>query len=327
MTREATTAGGPAERASARIVLALVADAATAAVVEAELADTWRVRRTADLPALRQAVARERPDVVLVDAAQLGEEPHRAAASLRADFRTAGLPLVAVVPAGTAEEVLLELGDVVDDFVSLPAPPNPPAPGELRRRLAWAVRRNADVNPMAAFTGLPGLLRARQELVRQMTIGEVFAYCHLDLDGFAAFNQVYGYDRGDQLILTLAATLRRVSADLSPEPFIGHVAGDDFIMICHAELARPACRDIADMFETDSVRLYDDAERARGALEIVDRRGHTHEVPLITVSVGVATNEHRVFASAHHVASIALEMLAFAKRSQGSSVGVDRRKA
>lgn len=325
MTHEATVPAGAAEppqRATARIALSLVADDAVAAAVERELTAAWRVRRTADLPALRQAVARERPDVVLVDAAELGEEPHRAAASLRADFRTAGLPLVAVVPATTSVAALLELGDVVDDFVSVPAPA-----GELGRRLAWSVRRNADVNPMAAFTGLPGLLRARQELLRRMTTGEVFAYCHLDLDGFAAFNQVYGYDRGDQLILALAATLRRVSADLAPEPFIGHVSGDDFVLICDADQARPACRDVADMFEADSLRLYDDAERARGALEVVDRRGHRHEVPLTTVSVGVATNEHRAFDSAHHVASIALEMLVFAKRSRGSSVGVDRRKA
>lgn len=60
---------------------------------------------------------------------------------------------------------------------------------------------------------------------------------------------------------------------------------------------------------------------------MVDRRGHRYEVPLVTVSVGVATNEHRTFDSGHHVASIAAEMLAFAKRSQGSSVAVDRRKA
>lgn len=326
MTHEATAREEPLDRTGGSAVFCLVTDDAVAAAVDAELAEAWRVRRMADLGALRQAVARERPDVVLVDAGELGDEPHRAAASLRADFRTAGLPLVAVVPAATPVASLLELADVVDDYVTVPGPPADFA-GELARRLAWAVRRNADVNPMAAFTGLPGLLRARQELVRRMTSGEVFAYCHLDLDGFAAFNKVYGYPRGDQLILALAATLRRVSADLTPEPFIGHVAGDDFLLVCAAELARPACRDVADMFEADSLRLYDDEERARGALEIVDRTGHTHQVPLVTVSVGVATNEHRTFESAHHVASIAQEMLAFAKRSEGSSVGVDRRKA
>ncbi|MQA80814.1 MAG: diguanylate cyclase [Streptosporangiales bacterium] len=314
--------GDDDRRGDAPVCVAHVVDDETAAAVTAELApDGYRVSRVTDLHALRSAVARERSAIAVVDLAGSGGDLRQVLRELRGDHRTARVPLLVLVPALPTSEELLPFGGIADDYVVRPW-----TPGELRTRLAWVVRRGGDLSPMAALTGLPGSALAREELTRRLSSGETFAYCRLDLDGFAAFNEVYGYGRGDQLILVLAAALRRVTADLSEQPFVAHVDGGDFVLICAAEQARPACRDIADMFEADSEQLYDEGERVRGALRVVDRRGHAHDVPFVTVSAGVATNEHRTFAGPHQVADVSREMLAFAKRSTGSSIGVDRRK-
>lgn len=306
---------------SPRTVLTWLSDEVAAAVT-AELASSWRSRQVVEAPALQLAVARDRPDALLIDVDELAGEPRRQLQSLRADFRAAGVPLVLLVPVEFDMTELAGLGDVVDDYVRRPW-----SDGELRGRLTWAVARHAERNAMAGVTGLPGTGRAAQELQRRLSVSGTFAYCCLDLDGFAAYNEIYGYERGDQLIRMFAATLRRVAADLNPHPFVGHLAGDDFVLICAAEQARPACRDVADMFEADSITLYDEAERERGSMQVTDRRGVRHEIPLVSVSAGVATNEHRHFSSPHQVLAVAQEMLLFAKRSTGSSVGVDRRKA
>lgn len=309
-------------QAARPVCVAHVADDEVAAAVAAELsADGYRVARVSDLQALRSAVARERSATAVVDLVGSGGDLGEVLRELRGDHRTARVPVLVLLPAPPTSGELLPLGGIADDFVVTPW-----TPGELCTRLAWVAGRSGDLSPMAALTGLPGPSRAREELTRRLSSGETFAYCRLDLDGFAAFNAVYGYDRGDQLILALAAALRRVTADLSEQPFVAHVDGDDFLLICAADQARPACRDIADMFEADSEQLYDEAERTRGALRVVDRRGQAHDVPFVTVSAGIATNEHRTFADPHQVADVSREMLAFAKRSSGSSIGVDRRK-
>lgn len=303
-------------------LLALVAGEDVTAALVADLGPAWRVVAVSGLRAMRLAVARDRPDALLVDLDALPGQPRDTLAALRADLQTAALPLLLAVPADTSADRLVAYCDVVDDYLAKPWPT-----GAVSRRLRWLVRRNIELSAMTAFTGLPGLVRTRQDLAARLDAEAVFAYCLLDLDGFAAFNQVYGYDHGDQLLRVFAATIRRVAVDLRPAPFVGHVAGDDFVVTCAAEQARPACRDIADMFEADSAQLYDEVTRDRGTMQVTDRRGRVHDIPLVTVSAGVATNEHRHFDSAHQVRAVAAEMLAFAKRSQGSSVGVDRRKA
>lgn len=308
-------------------VLGLAAGEGTAAVVEEELGKGGaRVRWLPDLEALVQAAARERGVALVVDldavASDVGSSVGTAAHLLRADFRTAPLPLVLLLPDGVPVDELLDLCSPADDVLAVAD-----VPGRLYTRLAWAAHRAAELSPMAAMTGLPGLVRSRWELRRRMGGGEPFAYCRLDLTGLADYNRVHGHARGDQLVLALAGALRRVAVDLAPRPFVSHLYGDDFLLLCRPEQARPACRDAADMFEADTAVLYEPTERERRALEVVDRTGFVREAPLVAVSAGVATNEHRSFADEHQVVAVADEMLRFARQTPGSSIGVDRRRA
>lgn len=314
--------GGGTESTLPGTVLCLVDDDAAAEAVHRELAAVGvRVRRVGDVQQLVQESARDRSTALVIDSDDHDVSLTRVR-GVRGDFKLAGLPLVVLTPPDLPMSDLASLGDVADDYL-----PVPWAPGALWTRLAWVALRNAELSPMAALTGLPGLMRLGQELDRWMESGETFAYCRLDLDRFGAFNQVYGYALGDELIQTLAATLRRIAADLSPAPFVAHLGGDDFVLLCTAGDARPACRDAADMFASDTLQHYADADRERGTFEVTDRRGVVSRVPLVTVSAGVATNEYRTFTDRRQVAAVAGEMLAFAKKGETANIAVDRRRS
>lgn len=313
--------GGGAESTLPGTVLCLIDEEGTAEAVHRELAAVGvRVRRMGEVQQLVQEAARDRSAALVIDTSDDHDGSLSRVRGVRGDFTLASLPLVVLTPPELPVGVLASLGDMADDYL-----PVPWAPGALWTRLAWVALRNAELSPMASLTGLPGLMRLGQELDRWMESGETFAYCRLDLDRFAAFNQVYGYPAGDELIQTLAATLRRIAADLSPAPFVAHLGGDDFVLLCASGDARPACRDAADMFAADTLQHYADAHRECGAFELTDRRGVVSLVPLVTVSAGVATNEYRRFTDRRQVAAVAGEMLSFAKKGDTANIAVDRR--
>jgi diguanylate cyclase (GGDEF)-like protein len=317
------TTGGTEESTLPGTVLCLVDDDVAAESVHRELAAVGvRVRRVDEVQQLVQEAARDRSTALVIDSGDDHDGGLERVRRVRGDFKLAGLPLVVLTPQELPVTVLASLGDVADDYL-----PVPWAPGALWTRLAWVALRNAELSPMAALTGLPGLMRLGQELDRWMDSGETFAYCRLDLDRFAAFNQVYGYPLGDELIQTVAATLRRIAADLSPAPFVAHLGGDDFVLLCASGDARPACRDAADMFAADTLQHYAERDRERGTFELTDRRGVVSQVPLVTISAGVATNEFRPFTDRRQVVEVAGEMLTFAKKGDTANIAVDRRRS
>jgi GGDEF domain-containing protein len=110
-------------------------------------------------------------------------------------------------------------------------------------------------------------------------------------------------------------------------PFIGHVGGDDFVLICRPEQVEPMCRTIVQLFDAMVPGLHDTSDAARGFLEMVDRQGVLRRIPLVSVSIGVATNERRVFTDHREVVAIATEMKSVAKAEPGSAIAVDRRAA
>lgn len=137
-------------------------------------------------------------------------------------------------------------------------------------------------NPL---TFLPGNIPITEHIRRLLAHGASFAAAYFDLNDFKPYNDLYGYWRGDQMI-KLAAT---VIVDHS-EPrhdFVGHVGGDDFVVLFQSENWRERCQNIIDTFNQEARRLFDAPELARGGMAGEDRRGHASFFPLTTIAVGV----------------------------------------
>jgi diguanylate cyclase (GGDEF)-like protein len=176
------------------------------------------------------------------------------------------------------------------------------------------------------LTGLPGNVKIEEEIERRVGEGQDFAILYVDIDHFKSYNDHYGFMRGDQVIQFAAHLLQDVAVQgAGMDAFVGHVGGDDFVVVCGRGHATSVAERIAQRFDSEVPVLYDDVDRECGYIEIENRRGELQRFPLLSVSIGVATTEKRQF---HHYAeavAIATEMKTFTKSQEGSSWAVDRR--
>ncbi|HUP88197.1 MAG TPA: diguanylate cyclase [Longimicrobiales bacterium] len=182
--------------------------------------------------------------------------------------------------------------------------------------------RDVSVHPTTRLPGTPQIERDITERIRRE---EFFAVCYADLDHFKEFNDRYGYNEGDGVIKLLSRILRDLVKGHSPEGFIGHIGGDDFIFNVPLDKMRVICEEIIEIFDELIPFQYTEEDRRAGYFLGRDRRGNILWVPLMTLSIGVVTNEQRSFEHTARVSELATEMKSFAKKLPGSVYAVDRR--
>ena len=198
---------------------------------------------------------------------------------------------------------------------------------EAVTRLDAMLRRSDRDLVVHPSTRLPGAVEIEAEITRRLTEGKLFATCYADLDHFKEFNDRYSYHEGDRVIRILAKILHDVVKGLClDEGFVGHIGGDDFIFIIPIGGVNEACAEIVEVFDTLIPYQYSEQDRRAGYFFGKDRRGQLHRVPLMTVSIGVVTNERRHFTHAAQVSELATEMKSYAKTLPGSVFSIDRRQ-
>jgi GGDEF domain-containing protein len=196
---------------------------------------------------------------------------------------------------------------------------------EFGLRLRMAIRRAERDVSVHPTTLLPGTVQIERDIGERLRAGGRFAVCYADLDHFKEFNDRYGYNNGDRVILILSRILRDVVRAYSPTAFVGHIGGDDFIFNAPLEDFRVCCEEVISVFEELIPLQYSEEDRVRGFFIGKDRRGGTFEVPLMTLSIGVVTNERRTFVHTAQISELATEMKAYAKTFSGSIYVMDRR--
>jgi diguanylate cyclase (GGDEF)-like protein len=216
---------------------------------------------------------------------------------------------------------VLGLSSGADDYIIKPFDPV-----ELLARVKGTLRRAREMRALSPLTGLPGNIRIQEEIRRLVSEDQPFALLYADLDHFKAYNDHYGFVRGDRAIQVVARLSVEVANELvGPGAFIGHVGGDDFILITGPEVAEAVAKKLCERFDQEVPELYDKIDSERGAIEIEDRQGNLRRFPLLTISVGVASTERRRFAHFGEAVAVATELKQFAKREPRSSYALDRR--
>jgi hypothetical protein len=110
-----------------------------------------------------------------------------------------------------------------------------------------------------------------------------------------------------------------------PDAFVGHIGGDDFVALVSAEKAEEYCKRVIETFDDGILDNYDTADALRGYIEVIDRRGERYAFPMVSISMGVASNVLRPITSQWEASAVAVEMKEFAKKRTGSSFEIDRR--
>jgi GGDEF domain-containing protein len=264
---------------------------------------------------------RGRPRLVAFDGSGRLDDALRGCRRLKADTFTGVIPTVILgVPCQDAAlATAFEAG--ADEVICADA-----SPVEASLRLDALIRR-ADrdlyVHPSTRLPGPPGI---EAEILRRMETGEQFAVCYADLDHFKEFNDRYSYAEGDRVIRILATLLHDVVKGLCPaDGFVGHIGGDDFIFMVPADRMHEVCDEIVSVFELLVPFQYSEQDRRAGYFFGKDRRGQLHRVPLMTLSIGIVTNERRRFTHPAQVSELATEMKSYAKTLPGSIFVADRR--
>ena len=262
-----------------------------------------------------------RPDLILLDVMMPKLDGFEVAQRIRRDTRTSSCSIIMLTAKALSSDKVVGLSSGADDYIIKPFDPV-----ELLARVKGTLRRAREMRALSPLTGLPGNVRVQEEIRRRVGEDHPFALLYADLDHFKAYNDHYGFVRGDRAIQALARVITETVHELiGPSGFVGHVGGDDFVMIVQPEAAESVAAHLVGRFDTEAPNLYDSLDAERGTIEVKDRQGNLRRFPLLTLSVGIATTTNRRFTHYGEAVAVATEMKQFAKRETGSSYAIDRR--
>jgi diguanylate cyclase (GGDEF)-like protein len=262
-----------------------------------------------------------RPDLVLLDVMMPRVDGFEVAQRLRRNPRTANTSIIMLTAKALSSDKVLGLTSGADDYIIKPFDPI-----ELLARVKTTLRRARDMRSLSPLTGLPGNIRIQDEIQRNIDEDMPFAVLYCDLDHFKAYNDHYGFVKGDRVIQATARILQEAVEEYArSDGFVGHVGGDDFVVVLPPDPADVAAARICERFDQEIAGFYDREDMKRGFVEVEDRQGKLQRFSLIAISIGVATTSRRKFSHYGEAVDVATEMKQYAKRQSGSSFAVDRR--
>jgi diguanylate cyclase (GGDEF)-like protein len=262
-----------------------------------------------------------RPDLILLDVMMPRIDGFEVAQRLRKNPQTSNTSIIMLTAKALSADKVTGLQAGADDYIIKPFDPI-----ELLARVKGTLRRAREMRNLSPLTGLPGNIRIQEEIERQVREARPFAVLYSDLDNFKAYNDKYGFVRGDRLIQATARIVQDAVVEFDgAEGFVGHVGGDDFVAVVRPEVAEDVARQVTERFDVTKMEFYDADDLERGFVRMEDRRGEVVDIPLVSISVGIASTARRAFAHYGEAVAVATEMKQFAKREAGSSYAVDRR--
>ncbi len=284
----------------------------------------FEVQQAADGEEGLQKAIEDRPAIVLMDVMMPKMDGITAVRRLRLDGRTSHLPIIVLTAKAHADDKIAGLAAGADDYITKPFDPD-----ELVARVQSTLRRSNEMRTVSPLTGLPGNTRIEQEISRRVENPAEFCLLYADLNNFKAYNDHYGFMKGDEVIkATAEVIIDAVAAHGEASDFIGHIGGDDFVVVCQVDTGEAIAAAVCENLDPCMRALYADEDLARGFILVKDRKGIEQEYPPVSISIGVTTSTGREFSHPSQPIALATEMKSFAKKAadgRTSNYSVDRR--
>ena len=192
------------------------------------------------------------------------------------------------------------------------------------KNLGRLININRRISPL---TGLPGNVQIHAELKKKIANKEDFSVLYLDLDNFKAYNDVYGFLKGDEIIKFTADTIMKcVHSYIPTNAFIGHIGGDDFVAIVPTLNCDEICENIIANFDAHVTKFFTEDDVEKGYIEVANRKGVIEQFPLTSISIGVVEADKGRFANILEIGEVGAQVKHMAKSVMGSSFAIDRRK-
>jgi diguanylate cyclase (GGDEF)-like protein len=261
------------------------------------------------------------PNLLVVDYNMPKMDGPTLCAAVRKDILLSHMPIIMLTGKGDMTDKISGINAGADDYMVKPFEPE-----ELLARIRMIIRRSErdlDANPL---TRLPGNVTILNEIQARIDKKKPLAVAYADLDKFKAYNDKYGFTRGDEVIRETARLLIRAVQELGhPDDFIGHIGGDDFVFLTTPDKVEIIAQKIIDAFEKLSPEFYSDEDKAAGYIVGKDRKGIEQKFGLLSISIGIVTNEKRELTHVAQLSEIGAELKEAAKAINRSSFVKDKR--
>lgn len=262
------------------------------------------------------------PSLIVINEDAIDRDVIELCRKIRKDEDNTITPVIVVSSNGSREHRMRILNESVEYFIKKPVDE-----GYLYytvKNLNRLLTTNRRVSPL---TGLPGNVQIHSELKKRLTKLEEFSVLYLDLDNFKAYNDVYGFLKGDKIIQYTANTILEEIHTDGRNGFVGHVGGDDFIAIVPYTDVESLCQRIIARFDNQIKGFFTDEDSEKGYIEIANRRGIIEKFPLTSISIAVVVADKNRFKNILEIGDVAAQVKHAVKSVMGSSYTIDRRKS
>ena len=262
------------------------------------------------------------PDMIIIDEDTIDMDIVELCKNIRENEDNSITPIIVISSEWEKEHRIKVLSKSVEYFIIKPVDAE-----YLYYTVKNMLRLLSTNRRISPLTGLPGNVQIQAEMKKRLLNREKFAVFYFDLDNFKAYNDVYGFSNGDEIIKFTARTIVKNIHDIGLDnSFIGHIGGDDFVAITQETDYDKVCRSIISQFDTDVLDYYNEADIQKGYLEVANRRGIVEQFPLSSISIGVVEINPGRFKNTLEIGEIGAQVKHQAKSLMGSTYVINRRK-
>ena len=268
-------------------------------------------------------IIRSKPlDLVLLDYKMPKMDGRQLCSLIKKDLLLQHLPIIMVTGKGEINDKIDGIDAGADDYIVKPFEPK-----ELLARIRMVLRRtkrDLEANPL---TRLPGNVAILNELSNCIEKKTHYAVCYVDLDKFKAYNDKYGFEHGDDVIRETARILLNATKEYgNPDDFVGHIGGDDFVVVTTPDLSDKICEKVIHDFDKISPTFYNQEDQENGFIIGYDRQSKIHKILLLSVSIGIVTNQMCEITHVAQIGEIGAELKKLAKNMEKSNYVKDKRQ-
>lgn len=291
-------------------------------VLELTLSDQYNIIQAPNGQEGLRIVQQKVPDIIICDYMMPIMNGPDFCSALKEDILLRHIPVIMLTGKGEINDRIHGLESGVDDYIIKPF-----APDELLVRIKMILKRTVRSLDANALTHLPGNTSIMEELQHHIDAGDSFAVGYTDIDKFKAYNDNYGFEKGDEVIQELARILIKCVREVGGEKtFVGHIGGDDYVFITDDALIDKTCQAIITAFDAKVPSLYNEADRAKGYILEKNRQGDQQKFGLLSVSIGIVSSVTQDVSHVAQVGEIGAELKTYAKSFEGSIFVRNQRK-
>ncbi|MCX7905566.1 MAG: response regulator [Elusimicrobiales bacterium] len=230
------------------------------------------------------------PNLILLDLKLPDIDGYEICKKIRENPLTASIPIIVITGVEELDSKikLIEIG--ADDYINKPFDVR-----ELKVRINRIIKRKENDSSLNPITKLPGAPLIEDYTRKKIEKNEYFSYSYIDIDNFKAFNDAYGYPKGDEIIKFTAKIITdSVKNTIKNEYFIGHIGGDDFVIITPLDQTIPTIEEIIKKFDSEIPFFYCEKDRRNGYITVIDRLNNLKQFPIMTLSIAIVDVKKKI---------------------------------